>query len=120
LPKTDLDWEVYPQGLDDFLQRTAQDYTGETPLFVTENGMAAATGRDDLDRIAYLDQHLKAVQSALAAGAPVAGYFIWSLMDNYEWAFGYGKRFGLVEVDFDTLERRPKASFEAFAKALSR
>ncbi|WP_425090187.1 GH1 family beta-glucosidase [Tropicimonas sp. S265A] len=120
LPKTDLDWEIYPQGLADFLVSVAQDYTGDTPLYVTENGMAAASGLHDEDRISYLARHLASVQSALANGVPVAGYFVWSLMDNYEWAFGYGKRFGLVEVDFETLARRPKASFEALAKALSR
>jgi len=120
LPKTDMGWEVYPDGLRHFLTQTAREYTGDTPLFVTENGLAAPSGLRDKDRIAYLDQHMRAVQAALAEGAPVAGYFVWSLLDNYEWALGYGKRFGLVEVDFETLARRPKTSFEALANALDR
>ncbi|MEM9755614.1 MAG: GH1 family beta-glucosidase [Pseudomonadota bacterium] len=115
LPKTQMGWEIYPDGLRDFLIRMAQDYTGDLPIYVTENGMASPEPVDDIDRIAYLDTHLAAVQAAIAAGAPVHGYFVWSLMDNYEWALGYEKRFGLVHVDFDTLARTPKASFRALA-----
>ncbi|KNG95706.1 GH1 family beta-glucosidase [Pseudaestuariivita atlantica] len=118
LPKTQMGWEIYPDGLRDFLVRTARDYTGDLPLFVTENGCASAIPFDDADRIAYLDAHLGAVREAIAAGAPVAGYVVWSLLDNYEWALGYEKRFGLVHVDFDTLTRTPKASYRAVAAAL--
>lgn len=123
LPKTEMGWEIYPQGLRDFLIRTALDYTGDLPLYVTENGMAGddrlADGAvADSARIAYLDAHLAAVRAAIAAGAPVAGYFVWSLLDNYEWALGYDKRFGLVHVDFDTLTRTPKASWHAMRRAL--
>lgn len=114
-PLTDMGWEVYPKGLSDFLTRTAREYTGDLPLYVTENGMASAA-MPDADRITYLDDHLQAVQSAMADGAPVAGYYVWSLMDNYEWALGYEKRFGLVHVDFETLARTPKASYHALAK----
>ncbi len=71
-------------------------------------------------RIDYLDAHLAQVRRALDEGVPVAGYFVWSLLDNYEWALGYDKRFGLVHVDFETLERTPKASFGALAEALAR
>ena len=113
-PLTDMGWEIYPEGLQAFLTRTAREYTGDLPIFVTENGMASATNPDP-DRIDYIDQHLRAVQGAIADGAPVAGYFAWSLMDNYEWALGYEKRFGLVHVDFETLARRPKASYHALA-----
>ncbi|MEM9395472.1 MAG: GH1 family beta-glucosidase [Pseudomonadota bacterium] len=120
LPTTDMGWEVYPDGLRHFLTWVASEFTGDLPLFVTENGMASRSGIQDKDRISYLAQHLGAAKDALDAGVPVAGYFVWSLLDNYEWALGYGKRFGLVEVDFETLARRPKASFEAFAKALHR
>ena len=112
---TDMGWEIYPEGLQTFLTRTAREYTGDLPIFVTENGMASATDPDP-DRIDYIDQHLRAVQGAIADGAPVAGYFTWSLMDNYEWALGYEKRFGLVHVDFETLARRPKASYQALAE----
>ncbi len=116
LPLTQMGWEIYPQGLRDFLVRTAE-YAGRLPIYVTENGMANPDQPDQPDeaRIAYLDAHLGAVREAIAAGAPVAGYFVWSLMDNFEWSLGYEKRFGLVHVDFDTLERRPKASYEALA-----
>ena len=125
LPKTQVGWEIYPEGLEFFLTRAARDYTGALPLYVTENGMAnpdALTGGQvgDEGRIAYLARHLEAVQRAIAAGAPVQGYFVWSLMDNYEWSLGYEKRFGLVHVDFETLQRTPKASYHALARALAR
>lgn len=120
LPKTEMGWEIYPEGLEFFLRRAQADYTGDLPLIVTENGMAAREGLEDTERTAYLDVHLDAVQRALAAGVPVQGYFIWSLLDNYEWALGYDKRFGLVHVDFETLERRPKDSYHQLATALTR
>lgn len=125
LPKTQMGWEVYPQGLHDFLMRTGTEYTGDLPIYVTENGMAnpdVITGGavNDTARIDYFNQHLGAVRDAIAKGAPVAGYMAWSLLDNYEWALGYEKRFGMVHVDFDTLERTPKASWHAFKDALSR
>ncbi len=123
LPKTFMDWEIYPDGLYNFLTRTARDYTGDLPLYVTENGMAAPDrirdgAVDDPNRIAYVEAHLDAVLRAIADGAPVRGYFLWSLLDNYEWALGYEKRFGLVHVDFDSLERTPKSSYHALARAL--
>lgn len=111
---TDMEWEIYPQGLADFLTRTTREYTGDLPIYVTENGMASAKTPDP-DRIAYLTDHLHAVQAAITDGAPVAGYYVWSLLDNYEWSLGYEKRFGLVHVDFDTLARTPKASYHALA-----
>ncbi|MGH1369152.1 MAG: GH1 family beta-glucosidase [Maritimibacter sp.] len=126
LPQTDMGWEIYPEGLYHFLTRTARDYTGTLPLYVTENGMAAPDHiktdgtLQDSDRIAYLDAHLAAVARASQEAVPVKGYYAWSLLDNYEWAMGYGKRFGLVHVDFDTLERRPKASYHALKVALTR
>ena len=125
LPKTAMGWEIYPEGLEFFLRRTAAEYTGTLPLHVTENGMANADvlragGVDDPARTAYLAAHLAAVQRALAAGVPVAGYYVWSLLDNYEWSLGYEKRFGLVHVDFKTLQRTPKASYHALARALAR
>lgn len=125
LPKTQMGWEIYPDGLYRFLKRTATEYTGDLPLLVTENGMAAEdTFVDgsclDLDRIDYINAHLQRVKQAVDEGVPVQGYFLWSLMDNYEWALGYEKRFGLVHVDFDSLKRTPKASYEAIRLALSR
>lgn len=125
LPKTDMGWEIYPEGLHAFLTRVARDYTGTLPLYVTENGMAAPdvlSGETcaDAGRIAYYAEHLEACRRAIAHGVPLAGYTCWSLLDNYEWAHGYGKRFGLVHVDFETLKRSPKASWHAWARALER
>lgn len=123
LPKTGLGWEIYPEGLHGFLTRLARDYTGDTPIIVTENGMAwpdtiENSRVDDSERVAYFDAHLQAVHRAIADGAPVTGYFGWSLLDNYEWAEGYAPRFGLVHVDYETQVRTPKASFEAFRQAI--
>ncbi|WP_375552784.1 GH1 family beta-glucosidase [Rhodophyticola porphyridii] len=117
LEKTQMGWEIYPDGLRDFLIRTARDYTGDLPLYVTENGMANAdtADRPDIARIDYLSRHLNAAREAIAEGVPLRGYFTWSLMDNYEWALGYEKRFGLIHVDFDSLQRTPKASYQALA-----
>jgi beta-glucosidase len=125
LPVTDMGWEIHPDSLRFFLVRIAREFTGDLPIYVTENGMAApdklvnGSVHND-DRIAYLAAHMDAVRAAIAEGAPVRGYFVWSLLDNDEWAFGYGKRFGLVHVDFATLRRRPKASYLALARALAR
>jgi beta-glucosidase len=112
---TDMGWEVYPDGLRDLLVRLHAEY--ELPdLYITENGAAFPDSRNngtvpDPRRIAYLGDHLDAVASAIAGGVPVRGYFLWSLLDNFEWAFGYSRRFGIVYVDFETLERVPKDSF---------
>jgi len=113
--RTDMGWEVHPPGLTDALSRVWRDYR-PARLHVTENGAAwpdgpDASGRiDDERRIAYLDGHLKAVHAALRAGVPVEGYFVWSLLDNFEWAHGLSKRFGLYWVDFATGRRVPKQS----------
>ncbi|MEM7642710.1 MAG: GH1 family beta-glucosidase [Pseudomonadota bacterium] len=122
LPKTDMDWEICPDGLDWLLTPLVRDFTGDTPLFITENGLAnpdTAT-RPDGERIAYLDAHLKVVLDLIRSGVPIQGYTVWSLLDNYEWTLGYDKRFGLVHVDFDTQIRTPKASYRALARALAR
>ncbi len=124
LPKTQMGWEIYPDGLYKFLKRTAEEYTGTLPLFITENGMANADVIqngvvDDPERIAFLNAHIAKVRQAIAEGVPVSGYFLWSLLDNYEWALGYEKRFGLIHMDFDTLKRTPKASYHALKAALA-
>ncbi|KUP93462.1 GH1 family beta-glucosidase [Tritonibacter horizontis] len=124
LPKTQMGWEIYPDGLYNFLTRTAAEYTGDLPLIVTENGMSNPDVIEngvvsDHGRIEYVDAHLARVRKAIADGVPVKGYFLWSLMDNYEWALGYEKRFGMVHVDFDTLARTPKASYHALKEALT-
>ncbi|WP_404406061.1 GH1 family beta-glucosidase [Pelagibacterium halotolerans] len=118
LEKTEMGWEIFPEGLEEILTRIAADYT-DIPLAVTENGMAEVEGTDDPRRIAYYDAHLSAVLAAQKRGANVTGYFGWSLLDNFEWAEGYAKRFGLVHVDYDTQKRTPKKSYEAFKMLLT-
>jgi beta-glucosidase len=113
---TDTGWEVWPDALHDVLARVHADYAPPA-LYVTENGAAFADvrGHDgavhDPERVEYLRRYTAAVARAAAAGIPVRGYFVWSLVDNFEWAHGYSKRFGLVYVDYPTLERVPKDSF---------
>lgn len=120
LPKTQMGWEIFPEGLHHFLTWVHETYTKGLPLYVTENGMANPdeVGVPDQPRIDYLNAHIAAAREAMSEGVPLAGYTFWSLMDNYEWALGYEKRFGLIHVDFDTLERTPKASYRALAEAL--
>jgi beta-glucosidase len=113
---TEMGWEVYPDGLYELLKWVHREYAPPV-IYVTENGAAFADvrGHDgrvhDPERIEYLTGYLGAVGRALAEGVPVRGYFVWSLLDNFEWSLGYGPRFGLVYVDYPTLERVPKDSF---------
>ena len=113
-PKTAMGWEIYPEGLRELLLTLHREYK-LPPTYITENGGAfpdpSADGRvHDADRIDYLATHIAAVGQALAAGVPMAGYMVWSLMDNFEWASGYAKRFGIVHVDYVTQRRTPKDS----------
>ncbi|MDX3592960.1 GH1 family beta-glucosidase [Streptomyces sp. ID03-2B] len=114
LPRTAMDWEITPTELTDLLLRLQRDYA--LPTVITENGAAfddavAADGSvPDADRTAYLADHIAAVVAARDRGADVRGYFAWSLMDNFEWAYGYDKRFGIVRVDYDTQLRTLKDS----------
>jgi beta-glucosidase len=110
LPTNDLGWEIYPKGLTELLVRVSKEYT-KLPLYVTENGMSET---DDSRRVAFYDDHLKAVLEARKQGADVRGYFAWSLLDNYEWAEGYSSRFGIVHVDYASQMRTPKGSYRAF------
>jgi beta-glucosidase len=117
LPVTAMDWEVQPEGLTRLLRRIQDEYTGSTvKLYVTENGAAYNDvveedgSINDADRSEFLSLHLDAILDAIEEGVNVYGYFYWSLMDNYEWAWGYHKRFGIVRVDYDTLTRTPKRS----------
>ena len=115
-PYTTMGWEVYPDGLHRLLVRLADDYA-PAAIYVLENGAAFGDvrGHDgevhDLERTAYIHDHIAAVRRAIADGAPVKGYFVWSLLDNFEWGYGCSQRFGLVYVDYATLERTPKDSF---------
>ena len=122
--RTFMDWEVYPQGLSDILTRIKNDY-GETPIYVTENG---ASYQDKLEpdgsvhdaaRLKYFERHFEACKTALEAGVNLKGYFVWSLLDNFEWAEGYEKRFGITHVDFETQERRLKDSGKWYQQFLS-
>ncbi|HTR06559.1 MAG TPA: GH1 family beta-glucosidase [Paraburkholderia sp.] len=118
--RTQMGWEVHPDGLRDLLTGFARTYDNLPPIYITENGMASddrvSDGRvDDTQRIAFLKRHLAAVDAAMAAGVDVRGYFVWSLLDNFEWAFGYERRFGVVHVDYDTQVRTPKRSAELIA-----
>jgi beta-glucosidase len=121
LPRTEMGWEIDADGLYDLITRVAAKHPG-VPLYVTENGAAFADVKDadgavhDPDRIAYLDAHFRAAHRALSDGADLRGYFVWSLMDNFEWAHGFSKRFGLIHVDYETLERTPKDSARWYAE----
>ncbi|MFJ3333158.1 GH1 family beta-glucosidase [Streptomyces sp. NPDC086766] len=117
-PVTDFGWPVVPEGLTELLTHLADRYGDRLPpLMITENG-CSYEGLDDRERIAYLDGHLRALHRAIEAGVDVRGYFVWSLLDNFEWAEGYARRFGLVHVDFETLERTPKASYAWYRDVL--
>ncbi|WP_300012401.1 GH1 family beta-glucosidase [Pseudonocardia sp.] len=124
-PLTTMAWEVDATGLEQVLLRVAA-IAPDVPLYVTENGAAYPDARrlpdgsvDDQDRIAYLRSHLAAAERARAAGAPVRGYLVWSLLDNFEWAYGYTQTFGIVEVDPATRDRRPKASYRWLAAEIA-
>jgi len=113
-PVTAMGWEVYPEGLTELLLRIHRDYA-VPPMYVTENGSAfvdvLAAGRvHDPERCRYIEQHIAAVGNAMQQGVPMAGYMVWSLLDNFEWASGYAKRFGIVHVDYATQQRTLKDS----------
>lgn len=124
MDKTQMGWEIYPDGLKNLLIRVSKNYTGDLPLLVTENGMACADKIEnetvyDPSRIDYIFSHLSAARAAIDEGVNLQGFFYWSLLDNFEWAFGYEKRFGIVHVDFETQKRTPKASFNEWALSLN-
>ncbi len=114
---TAMGWPVTPDGFRRILLRIGREHPGAPPVVVTENGSAYPDGPDPLEdpqRVAYLLRHVAALTQAVREGADVRGYFAWSLLDNFEWAQGYTKRFGLARVDDDTLERRPRRSFDTY------
>jgi beta-glucosidase len=123
-PYTAMEWEVYPQGLTETLIWLRDRY-GEMPLYITENGAAfddvldGSALVDDPQRVEYLGSHLRAACDAIAAGVDLRGYFVWSLLDNFEWQCGYSKRFGIVYVDFATQRRIPKASAKFYTDVIS-
>lgn len=123
--RTAMNWSIDPNGLYSLLMDVTRDHPG-LPLMVTENGAAfddyvSPEGRvEDPERIAYLHGHLDAIQRAVADGADVRGYFLWSLMDNFEWAYGYSKRFGTVYVDYASQRRIPKSSAHWYSDVIRR
>ncbi|MFD4641749.1 GH1 family beta-glucosidase [Lentzea sp. NPDC058436] len=123
-PVTAMDWEIVPEGFTQLLVRLHEHYG--VPMVITENG-AAFDDLDvedghvaDADRVEYLRSHIAAVAAAVRAGADVRGYLAWSLMDNFEWGYGYGKRFGIVHVDYETQRRTPKQSARWFRDLITR
>jgi beta-glucosidase len=108
-------WEIYPEGLYDLLNRLHFEYH-PPKIYITENGTSFMDGPDENGRVAdtrrlhYLRDHFAAARRAMDNGVPLAGYFVWSLMDNFEWAKGYKQRFGVVWVDYETQQRIPKDS----------
>ena len=121
--KTDFGWEVYPRGIYDLLKKLQDEY-GVNEIIITENGCSYGDSPDenkkvnDIKRIEYHQSHIEQILIAIEEGIPCTGYFAWSLMDNFEWAAGYSQRFGMVWVDFDTLERIPKESYYWYQKFL--
>jgi beta-glucosidase len=121
--RTAMGWEVHPDSLHRLLVRVANDYAPAS-IYITENGAAFDDVRvhdgsvHDVERTEFLESYTDAVARAIEDGVPVDGYFVWSLLDNFEWAFGYSKRFGIVYVDYPTLERVPKDSFHWYAQRI--
>ena len=124
-PVTDMNWQIEPAGLTRLLERLHNDYG--VPMMITENGAAYPDGPSpetgevhDTKRIEYLDGHLRACHDAISHGVDLRGYFVWSLMDNFEWAEGYAKRFGIVHVDYATQSRLPKDSARWYSEVIRR
>jgi beta-glucosidase len=119
LPQTHSGWDVVPDGLTDLLLDLHRDHPG-LPLYITENGAAYPDlSHDDADRVSFMDAHLRAAHAAIEQGVQLRGYFYWSLLDNFEWAEGYTKRFGIVHVDYVTQVRTLKSSAHWYAKVIS-
>ncbi|CAM5558369.1 putative Beta-glucosidase [Streptomyces afghaniensis 772] [Streptomyces afghaniensis] len=122
---TTMGWPVVPHTFTDLLVDLAERYPALPPLLITENGSAEADTRDadgrvrDVERVDYLRSHLEALATALRAGVDVRGYYVWSLLDNFEWARGYGQRFGIVRVDYDTQVRTPKDSYRWYQRLIA-
>jgi beta-glucosidase len=120
-PTTHMGWEIDPDGLVDILTYVARNYD-PPPIYITENGAAfddrvSADGLvHDPERVAYLDAHFRAARRAIDSGVDLRGYFVWSLIDNFEWAFGYTRRFGIVHVDYETQKRTVKDSGHWYAR----
>ncbi|MBG6183121.1 beta-glucosidase [Arthrobacter sp. CAN_A214] len=125
LPRTAMNWEVNPDGLRKLLLRLGEEYPTLPPLYITENGAAyddvvSSDGAvHDPERTQFVLDHISSVKDAIDQGADVRGYFVWSLLDNFEWSWGYGKRFGIVRVDYDSFKRTIKDSGHAYAGVIT-
>ena len=121
---TEMDWEIYPDGLHSLLTRIQRDYDPPA-IYITENGIACpdridAEGRiQDDGRIDYLRSHFRAAQRAMQEGVKLKGYYVWSLIDNFEWAYGFSKRFGIAYVDYRSQERILKASAHWYRQVIA-
>ncbi len=124
-PHTDMGWPITPDGLGDLLIRIHKSWPEITEIAITENGVAYDDEPDengvvnDQRRVDYLLSHLHSVSRAIDAGSPVKSYYYWSLMDNFEWAEGYAKRFGIVHINFETLQRTPKLSAQVYSRVIA-
>ena len=123
LPKTDMGWEIFPEGLTNVINKFTENYCKSIPIYITENGMAHDDAIhkgiiNDQERISFYKKHLIELNNLIKKGVLLKGFFAWSLLDNFEWAYGYSKRFGLIYVDFKTQKRVPKNSWFEFKKYL--
>jgi beta-glucosidase len=121
---TDMGWVITPEGIGQLVERVHRDWPEIPYIFITENGSAFPDIKingevNDFQRTEYLTSHLKSLQSAVSKGVPVKGYFAWSLLDNFEWAEGYAKRFGIIHVDYETQERTPKLSAKTYKNIIA-
>jgi beta-glucosidase len=120
---TAMGWVIYPEGLREILSWVRNRY-GNPPVYITENGaafdeVAQPNGAvDDPQRVQYLREHLQAARQAVVEGVDLRGYFVWSLLDNFEWQHGFSKRFGIVHVDFETQQRLPKTSARFYSRVI--
>ena len=124
-PHTDMGWPITPDGIYNLLMRIQRDYPNVGEIAITENGAAFDDGPDangvvnDARRVEYFKSHIYNVLRAVSEGSALRSYYAWSLLDNFEWAEGYDKRFGLVHVDFETLKRTPKESAKTYAAIIA-
>jgi beta-glucosidase len=111
-----MSWIAYPEGIYKAIKEAQSDY--KIPIYITENGFPFGIGSDDSGRVSFIKEHLKYVKKAIEEGADVRGYNYWSLLDNFEWLYGFEPRFGLIEMDYKTLEREPRKSFWEYKKII--
>jgi beta-glucosidase len=123
-PVTDMGWEIHPESFYKLLTRIEKDFTKGLPILITENGAAMkdelVNGKiEDIERQHYIEEHLKACHRFIGEGGQLKGYFVWSFLDNFEWAWGYSKRFGIIHINYDTQERTPKQSALWFKQVMA-